>query len=299
MKHQLLLLFLSLTYVCFGQMYIEEENAINFKDIIEIKGLMYFKADTTMVTGRVVRYNKKNKAKRYVDVVEGKPKTPYWINIQADITDMEDSELGTLLLGATWITGLAMAVTGNDINIPVNDFNNANGRNFGPEAEEKYKSKIKLENEKRMISNNIDSNSKPDIIEAQKLQFIEVKKSQVIEVPKDGLYEEYFENKILRQTGNYVEGKKQGPWKEWYENGQLMRSVVYLNGKKEGLLETYHPNGQLQGKVNYLDGKEEGRMMVYNDKGEITLVGFFKEGIQAGEWFYYEDGKLILTENYD
>jgi len=270
MKHQLLLLFHVLSCVCFGQIYIEEENAINFKDIIEIKGLMYFKADTTMVTGRVVRYNKKNKAKRYVDVVEGKPQHQNWLAIPEENDYMQMPKKKDQIIDLRKST--------------IQDF-------FMQQDRHDYQSLWKMTENNKRISDNIESSSTQDIVD----EF----KPPVIEVPKDGLYEEHYDHSILRQSGNYVDGKKQGLWKEWYENGQLMRSVVYLNGKKEGLLETYHPNGQLQGRVNYLDGKEEGRMMVYNDKGEITLVGFFKEGIQAGEWFYYEDGKLILTENYD
>jgi hypothetical protein len=60
MKKILGLMILVLPFICNGQKKVKEHQGdINFKDIIEIKQLIYFKADTTLVTGRVIRYNKK------------------------------------------------------------------------------------------------------------------------------------------------------------------------------------------------------------------------------------------------
>ena len=52
----------SLSSVCFCQIGNVSENDINYKDLIEIKGLFYLKADSTLATGRVVRFNRKNEA---------------------------------------------------------------------------------------------------------------------------------------------------------------------------------------------------------------------------------------------
>lgn len=57
-KLALLLLIMILPLFCNSQKGVKEFiGDINFKDIIEIKGLIYFKADTSIVTGRVIRYN--------------------------------------------------------------------------------------------------------------------------------------------------------------------------------------------------------------------------------------------------
>lgn len=59
-KLALFLLIVLLPLFCNSQKEVKEYiGDINIKDIIEIKGLIYFKADTSLVTGRVIRFNKK------------------------------------------------------------------------------------------------------------------------------------------------------------------------------------------------------------------------------------------------
>lgn len=295
LKQIITLIFISLSYVCFGQLEKVVENAINFDDIIEIKDLMYFKADTTLVTGKVIRFNKKKEPKQYIEVVDGKPQNYEWIKFEGDFKNMEFDGLGTLVNAAVGLTGLAMAVAGNDLDIPAQNNSNIfgqndNGTNIYQSREESYNEKMKFEEEKRMISKNLNSRSKPAIKEDSKPE---------IEVIENGLYEDFYNSTNLRTRGNYSKGKKVGHWEEWYENGQLKSKMEYLDGKKIGRLDTYHPNGQLKGRVNYVDGKEEGEIMVYNENGEILLIGIFKEGMQAGVWNYFENGKLIKTESFD
>lgn len=273
MKHLFLLFFLSLSYVCFSQIEYVNENDINFKDIVEKKGLLYFKVDTTLVTGRVVRFNRKNEAKSYVYVVDGKPQNQNWTIFREDTKGMEDSALGNILLGTAFATGIAMAITGNDIDVPI-------GENTNPKIKNFYKD-IGVYNENLLYEN---------------LNTIPISDKYK---PNDEHYGEYYNENKFQKTENYIESKEDGIWEEYYENEQLKSRVNYLNGKKVGQLNTYHSNGQLQGRVNYVDGKEDGEMMVYNEIGEIMIIGFFKEGKQAGEWNYFENGKLIQTENFD
>jgi antitoxin component YwqK of YwqJK toxin-antitoxin module len=203
--------------------------------------------------------------------------------------------LGTVVNAAVGLTGLAMAIAGNDHPIPAQNNSNIfgqndNGTNMYQSREESYNEKMKFEEEKRLISKNLNSISKPTIKEDS------TPEKEVIE---NGIYEDFYNNSNLRTRGNYTNGKKIGLWEEWYENGKLKSRMEYLEGKKIGRLDTYHPNGQLKGRVNYVDGKEDGEIMVYNENGEILLIGIFKEGMQAGEWNYFENGKLIKTENFD
>lgn len=57
------------------------ENDINVKDILQIDDLVYFKKDTVLITGRVVKYNRKGKLKKVILVVEGKPDELGWIDV--------------------------------------------------------------------------------------------------------------------------------------------------------------------------------------------------------------------------
>lgn len=284
MKFLFLLIFFILSSFCYGQIGYVDENDINFNDIVEKKGLMYFKSDTKLVTGRVVRFNRKNEAKSYIEVVNGKPQNQNWTNFTKEQKEMKDSDLGNILLGAAFAAGVAMAVTGNDHNIP------ATGNNFGPQEKQYNQEIVNLDKENR-LGKNLNKNSNSEILKNP---------SPIIkELPENGIFYEYHKNgqKILEVT--YLNGKKDGIEKKWFENGQIKSRVNYLDGKKVGQLITYHSNGQLQGKVNYVDGKENGEIMVYNENSEIMIIGFFKEGNQTGEWYYYENGKLIKTENFD
>jgi len=65
------ILFLSL--VCFGQTENVYNNVnINIEDVVEEDGLLYNKKDTTLVTGRVVSYNKKGKIKLDILIIDGR-----------------------------------------------------------------------------------------------------------------------------------------------------------------------------------------------------------------------------------
>ena len=61
MIHKLLLLIAFSPLFCNAQKNGNEyQGDLNYKDIIEIDGLIYLRADTTLVTGKIIRYNKKN-----------------------------------------------------------------------------------------------------------------------------------------------------------------------------------------------------------------------------------------------
>ena len=96
---------------------------------------------------------------------------------------MEYDGLGTLVNAAVGLTGLAMAVTGNDLDIPTG--NNANNLSqddkliiLQQDREKGYNAKMKLEEEKRLISKNLNSNPKSEIMSESKPQ---------IELPENGL----------------------------------------------------------------------------------------------------------------
>lgn len=65
------ILFLSLA--CLGQTEkVYNNENINIEDVVEENGLLYYKKDTTLVTGRVVRYNKKGKIKLDILIYDGR-----------------------------------------------------------------------------------------------------------------------------------------------------------------------------------------------------------------------------------
>ena len=63
---------------------------------------------------------------------------------------------------------------------------------------------MKLEEDKMLISKNLNSISKPKIV-----------------LPENGLYEEFYVGAGLRCKGNFINGEKDGLWKEYYENEKI------------------------------------------------------------------------------
>jgi len=268
--------------------------------------LIYFKKDTTLVTGRIIQYNKKNKPNKFVLVTKGKVDELGWQSIYNDgIIRTEESTLGTLLLGA----GAVLEMT-NTINIPESrkrHFSDPNIDNYRKYNKEFIKKEAKELSDRKRIFNNHTSNEISNLDVA----------------PKDGFVKEFYDNKQVKSKGNYVKGKKHGAWENYYLNGNLKSKTNYIDGNrdgsfaeyyengqlkakrnfvklvKEGVWETYHDNGKLKVLLNYVNGKEDGLMEVYHKNGQLILKGYLKNGKQIGEWkTYNKTGKLIKSENF-
>jgi antitoxin component YwqK of YwqJK toxin-antitoxin module len=297
-----LLILLTFSFVCQGQTRIPEGfQDINYKDVTEIKNLIYSKADTSLVTGKVIRFNKKNEAKSYILVTNGKPDILGWVQISDRYERPKESVLGEVVKGTAFVTGAVMAATGNDVNIP---YRNNNLESSGKELESFHnaqKDNIQEAYDKMADRNDIskDLNSMNNERNETEDKF-SIDDQIEIDKKKNGEWEEYYNNGQLRTKGNYIEGKKDGTWHEFYENGQLSSKSNYVQGKKEHLLELYHSNGHLKGRINYKEGKEDGMIEVFYENGNLMINGSNRDGKQIGEWNYYnEKGVLLKTENYD
>ena len=311
MLQPLVLVIVFLPLICLAQIKLKKnQNDINYKDIVELNSLIYFKADTTLVSGKVVRYNKKNKAKKYFLVSEGKPDHLGWVIINDDLQTPKESGLGDVLLAGVFVTGLVMDISGNAPNLPINQAINQSNVNkpinpIGgyPRAQKRYTSKAYND----MLDKNEISKSYSLVKDGENEFFHELNKDgqiknkeNFIEENKNGIREAFYDNGQLRSKGTYNQGIKDGLWHEYHNNGNLESNVKYIEGIKEGLLESYYYKGQLHAKINYKDGKENGVMLVYHENGQLMIKGVFKEAKEIGEWkFYNENGELINTEIFD
>lgn len=277
MKQFFVLIIMTLSFVCQGQIVNDQD--IDFNDIVEKNGLFYLKADSTLVTGRVIRYNKKKEARRYVMVNNGKPEHFGWQKFPDDqFNEPKESALGTIVTGAALITGLTMAVTGNEIEkLPINNRFNYDQSVKGFKTEQKdYTTKVYNEmSQRNEMSQSLLLNSNSNNIKELNDDLPAIKEND-IDREKNGTWEEYYKNGQLKSEGNYINNNKDGLWQEYYKNGLLNTRINYKNGKEDGLLEVYHENGKL------------------------LMRGSFEVGKQTGEWNYYdESGTLTKTENFD
>lgn len=307
MKQLFLLLAFTFSFVCNGQISKHDNSNIDIKDIIEINDLIYFKSDTTLVTGRIIRYIKKNKPKDYIWVTKGKPNNFGWQSINdTRITQPKESVIGSLILGA----GQLLELT-NTINIPTSRKSHSSDPNIDT-YREYNKLFIKKVGEDASYKNRISNNMKSN------------EPSNLKVVPKDGPYIEYYDDKKIKSKGNYVKEKKHGAWEnynssgnlkskrnyidgskdglwiEYYDNGKIESKVNYLKGKNEGIMEMYHLNGALKIRLNYINGKENGLMEMFHKNGQLFMKGSFKEGNEIGDWKTYDNiGRLIKKENFN
>lgn len=216
------LLLIILPVISMGQNEVNHHQSdINFKDVMELKGFIYFKSDTTLVTGRVIRYNKKNIAKKYIFVLNGKPDDMGWIPFKDQVKLPEESGLGSLL-------SIPAHFLDKNINYSNEDYNNTSKTESYLSRQQENTSKAYHKMEER---NDIQKNLSNNII--------------------NGPFEEYYKKGQIRIKGNYKDAKLNGEWKEYHKNGQLKLRGYYLNTKRVGEWKFFDESGKLIKTVSY------------------------------------------------
>lgn len=231
MNRLFLIFILTLPLICLGQISKGYDYfPVDFKDVIETDGLIYLKADTTLVTGRVIRYNKKNKEKKYIIVTKGKPDNLGWISVKDKYTSPEKSALGSL------VTDAAQAIDFIDpIDIPTSRTSHTSDASIDSYLDynkEVIKKEYKDASDRNKISRNLQSENEVSIMS----------------------FEENNKKGQIEDKGNYINGKKEGLWEEYYDNGQLKAKGVYKEGKEDGTWEVFNEQGKLKAKINYRMG---------------------------------------------
>ena len=108
-----------------------------------------------------------------------------------------------------------------------------------------------------------------NLIKKNKLYYVEGETQ-----PFSGYHEDYWDNGVLKETGDYKEGLKDGLWRCYFENGILFEVGLYKIGKVEGHWKVYFPDGQLSADLHFKDNKLDGYCEYYRDDGvsqEIVL----------------------------
>lgn len=270
MKQIIVSIVLIFSIICEAQKgVVYNLNEINLKDVIERKGVFYLKKDTTLVTGKVMRFNRKNEVKKYLIVVKGKPDNRGWIKLNnKEYFEPKENIVASML-------SYTFATQENGFNIP-NQPNHSSGdyekyikeRTSRAYSNMQYnlesKEKLNLDNEILIVP--LEENGKdgqPDII------------SNGIDEKRNGNWETYHHNGTIKSKGFYIDGLEDGLWLAYYENGQLHYRGKFIKGIKDGIWEEYYPNGQLKSKGKYLEGKYFEGWSFYNEKGRVILMEFY------------------------
>ncbi|TLX76200.1 toxin-antitoxin system YwqK family antitoxin [Labilibacter sediminis] len=106
-----------------------------------------------------------------------------------------------------------------------------------------------------------------------------------------GLAKFYYENGLLRESGNWQIDHWQGEYQYYFESGQLSYDWNYNEkGKREGEQKYFHANGEKMYEGNWNNGKTVGALKVYNEAGILVQEKLFENGAVA-------EIKKINTDN--
>lgn len=97
---------------------------------------------------------------------------------------------------------------------------------------------------------------------------------------------------------NYSDGKLHGRTTTYYPNEMKTEEINYKDGIQDGENNYYSSQGVLLKKLLYKDGKLHGPAFYYDAHGQTTIEGAYKEGKKDGLWKYFENGNVVLEEEY-
>lgn len=138
---------------------------------------------------------------------------------------------------------------------------------------------------------------------------------------RQGVWKDFYENKMLRAEGSYLNNKREGKWTFYDSSGKIEQVGFYKNGLETGRWIRYYDNGNIHIEEDYLNGKSDGYYTEYDETGKIIVDGSFLEGEQEGKWveeindfkaegeyisglrngkwkYFYDNGTVLFEGNY-
>lgn len=108
------------------------------------------------------------------------------------------------------------------------------------------------------------------------------------------------------EEGVFVNNKKEGHWRKYTLQGDIIAYENFSNGDKQGKSEYFTPMGDLLREENwraYNPNQPYDTIPVYGTgNNEILSYKIIKAqpySVKDGTWTYYENGKIIKSEDYD
>jgi antitoxin component YwqK of YwqJK toxin-antitoxin module len=108
------------------------------------------------------------------------------------------------------------------------------------------------------------------------------------------------------EEGIFVNDKKEGSWRKYDLQGDLIAYENYKNGDKDGKSQYFTSLGDLVREENWRGYNPEqpyDTIPIYgtgnNEIINYKIVKAEPYSVKDGAWTYYENGKIIKTENYD
>jgi antitoxin component YwqK of YwqJK toxin-antitoxin module len=115
----------------------------------------------------------------------------------------------------------------------------------------------------------------------------------------DSIVTWYYANQSIKSIGNYKNGVKEGVWTEYFPNKMMSDSSYYLNGHLLGVSLGWNTESY-QVDSSVYDGKGNGVTIHWYEKGPLYYTGYFvNDTSRAKKWSYYhKNGQKLAIEEY-
>jgi len=120
----------------------------------------------------------------------------------------------------------------------------------------------------------------------------------------NGRYEEFYQNGIVAQAGNYVDDTQDGEWIGNNSDGTKKFVRNFKNGFKHGIHIEYYRTGPVFSKINYADDVIDGEFSIFDGNGYPKESARYVNGYKNGKYtytLYSKECDSLLTfieENY-
>jgi antitoxin component YwqK of YwqJK toxin-antitoxin module len=130
-----------------------------------------------------------------------------------------------------------------------------------------------------------------DSILCSDVQGLKLKEGDIVPIDYNGIIYRCYDNGLLMNISEVVNGKQEGVAKSFYESGELLVVANWSKGITQGEVKSYFKNGQLEIEQEFDNGKKIGKQVKYYENGKIESSCFFEKGVMQGEYkTYYENG---------
>ncbi len=109
----------------------------------------------------------------------------------------------------------------------------------------------------------------------------------------------FYDNKVLKSAGQFLNGKKHGDWLAFNNAGMVNDSGNYVDGRLKGIRMQWHDNGTLIDSMKF-DGAGNGVQVGWYEDGVVSRAGFWEgDTLKRGRWkYYHNNGQVKATEDY-
>lgn len=127
-------------------------------------------------------------------------------------------------------------------------------------------------------------------------------KEEYLNRPDSVLYEVFYENGNLKESGIKLNNRKIGVWSYYSENGIKEKEIEYQGNYYNGIYREFYTNGKLKEEGNYIVIVQEREVNLIDPETfeETKSVRKMETSVKEGKWVYKDEhGKIEKEEYYE